>query len=254
MDRPQVSLVIPLYNEADSLPVLAAEIRAALDPLALPYEVLLVDDGSTDPSPRVLARLAGQDRRLRVLRLARNSGQSAALDAGFRHARGEVVVTLDADLQNDPADIPRLLAELEGCDLVSGVRVARQDSWKRRVASRVANRVRRWVTGDTITDVGCSLKACRTRWLRQVPMFTGMHRFLPALVEWQGAVVREVPVHHRPRRFGEAKYAIWNRLWRALADLAAVGWMRRRWIDRRLVEEVAVPEADAPIPATRPEP
>jgi glycosyltransferase involved in cell wall biosynthesis len=233
-----VSLVIPVFNEADSLPVLAAEIRAAMEALGAPYEVLFVDDGSTDPSPRVLAELAAGDRRLRVIRLRRNQGQSPALAAGFRRARGEVVVTLDADLQNDPADVPRLLAALDGVDLVSGVRAERHDSWVRRVSSRVANRVRDRVIHDGISDVGCSLKAYRAELLRGLPMFKGMHRFLPALVELAGARVRELPVSHRPRRFGAAKYGIGNRLWRGLADLAAVRWMQKRWIDPGLEEEV----------------
>lgn len=241
-----VSLVIPVYNEAESLPALAAEIGSALEGLARPYEVLFVDDGSTDGSGRVLARLAAADRRIRVVRLARNQGQSPALAAGFRRARGEVVVTLDADLQNDPADIPRLLAELEadGADLVSGVRTPRHDSWLRRVSSRIANRVRDRVIHDGVTDVGCSLKAYRAELLRGLPEFNGMHRFLPALVQMQGGRVREIPVSHRPRRYGEAKYGIGNRLWRGLADLAGVRWLQRRWIDRRLEEEVDIERSD----------
>jgi dolichol-phosphate mannosyltransferase len=142
--------------------------------------------------------------------------------------RGEITVTLDSDLQNDPADIPALLAALEGWDCVSGVRQSRQDAWQRRPSSRLANGVRSRVLGDGITDVGCSLKAYRSQLLRHVPMFQGMHRFLPALVLFQGGRVREIPVHHRPRRFGVAKYGIGNRLWRGLADLSAVAWMRRR--------------------------
>ena len=238
----QVSIVIPVFNEAESLPVLAGELRAAMESLARPYEVLFVDDGSTDGSAEVLAALASSDPRVRVVRLSRNQGQSAALAAGFRRVRGEVVVTLDADLQNDPADIPLLLAALEdGYDLVSGVRVERHDSWVRRVSSRIANRVRDAVLHDGITDVGCSLKAYRAEHLRNVPAFMGMHRFLPALVEMQGARVREIPVGHRPRRFGEAKYGIGNRLLRGLADLWAVRWLKKRWIDRRLEREVSPP-------------
>lgn len=240
MSQVDVSIVIPVYNEEESLPVLAREIADAMAATGRAYEVIFVDDGSSDASPRVLAELAARDGRLKVLHLARNQGQSSALAAGFRRAGGEVVVTLDADLQNDPADIPRLLAALEGCDLVSGVRVERHDSWTRRASSRIANRVRDRVIHDGITDVGCSLKAYRAELLRDLPLFKGMHRFLPALVQLQGAErVQEIPVSHRARRYGEAKYNIRNRLWRALADLAAVVWMRKRWIDRRLEEEVS---------------
>jgi hypothetical protein len=160
-----------------------------------------------------------------------------------------VVVTLDADLQNDPSDIPRLLAALPGVDVVSGVRVERRDTWLRRASSRIANRVRDAVIHDGITDVGCSLKAYRAEFLRDLPLFKGMHRFLPALVELQGGTAREIPVGHRPRRFGEAKYGIGNRLFRALADLWAVRWMQRRWIDRRLEEEATPPGAPPrPLP------
>ncbi len=231
-------MVVPLYNEAESLPQLAAEIRAALAGTVETWEAVFVDDGSTDASLEVLRRLAAEDARVKVLRLRRNSGQSAALAAGIGRASGGVVVTLDADLQNDPADIPRLLEALAGCDVVSGVRRERQDDWRRRAASRIANAVRSRVLGDRITDIGCSLKAYRAELLCEVPMFDGVHRFLPVLAESAGARVVEIEVAHRPRRFGEAKYNIGNRLWRALADLLAVRWMRKRWLDRNLIEEV----------------
>jgi glycosyltransferase involved in cell wall biosynthesis len=235
---PEVSLVIPVYNEEENLPVLAAEVHAALDPLRLDYEIVWVDDGSTDRSGEVLQRLLAEDPRARLVRQRPNSGQSAALAAGFRHARGAIVVTLDSDLQNDPADIPALLAALDGCDVVSGVRQNRRDSWVRLASSRIANAVRNWATDEAIADVGCSLKAYRAEFLRHLPMFTGMHRFLPTLVRWNGARVREIPVRHRPRLHGTAKYGIGNRLFRALADLMAVRWMRKRWIDPRRVEEI----------------
>jgi len=246
-----ISIVLPVYNEAESLPTLAREVAAAMegamesDSADRSYEVVYVDDGSRDGSLEVLRRLAAEDPRVRIVRLRSNQGQSAALAAGFRRVRGAVVVTLDSDLQNDPADIPRLLAALDGrdgggeCDLVSGVRARRRDTWVRRASSRIANRVRQRVLHDGITDVGCSLKAYRAELVRDLPfVFKGMHRFLPALVRLQGARVREIPVAHRPRRYGEAKYGIGNRLFRALADLAGVAWMRTRWIDRRLEEEL----------------
>ncbi len=233
---PQISLVIPVFNEEENLETLAAEIAAALE--GHEYEVVFVDDGSRDRSLEVLCVLRRADARLRVLRLGENRGQSAAFAAGFQAARGEIVVTLDADLQNDPADIPLLLAELEGCDLVSGVRARRHDTWTRRIASRIANRVRSAVVHDGVTDVGCSLKAYRTELVKRLKMFDGMHRFLPALVRLQGARIREVEVRHRPRRHGESKYTVGNRLFRTIRDLFAVRWMQSRWIDDRWAEEI----------------
>ena len=252
---PDLSLVIPLYNEAENLPVLAAEIRQTLEPTGWTWESLFVDDGSTDGSLEVLRRLAAEDRTMRILRHRRNAGQSAALAAGFAAARGAIVVTLDADLQNDPADIPALLARLgdsaatSDCDAVSGVRQRRQDSWVRRISSRVANSVRNWATDEQVSDVGCSLKAYRREVLAGLPMFTGMHRFLPTLVRWNGARLAEVPVNHRPRLHGTAKYGIGNRLFRALADLMAVRWMRTRWIPRGNLE-VAAEIAEIPAAAS----
>lgn len=238
--RPEISLVIPVYNEEENLPVLAAEIRAALEPVGRPYEVILVDDGSTDATPEVMRRLAREDPRVRVLRQRRNSGQSAALDVGFRNARGAIVVTLDADLQNDPADIPRLLERMEGCDVVSGVRARRQDDWVRRISSKIANRVRNRVTHESVTDVGCTLRAMRAEYVQRIPVFNGMHRFLPTLLRMEGARVTEVPVNHRPRLHGQPKYNIRNRAFRALVDLFGVRWMQTRWIDRHLAEEIDV--------------
>jgi len=237
---PEVSLVIPVYNEEESLPTLATEIARAMAGTLRPYEILFVDDGSTDGTPAALAALARTDRRVRVLRQRRNSGQSAALAAGFRHARGEVVVTLDADLQSDPADIPLLLAPLSEFDVVAGVRTRRRDNWLRRVSSRIANRVRNRLTHEAITDTGCSLKAFRASYLVHIPVFTGMHRFLPTLLRFQGARVTEVAVHHRPRLYGQPKYNIRNRIFRATADLLAVRWLESRFIDPRLTEEIDV--------------
>lgn len=221
----------------DNLRPLYAEIVAALSDRP-DFELILVDDGSRDDSPRVMAELAQADGRVRILRSRRNAGQSAALAAGFRAARAAVTVTLDADLQNDPADIPRLLAALDdACDVVCGVRQKRRDSAIRLLSSRIANGVRNRLTHESIADVGCTLRACRTQYLRQVPWFTGMHRFLPTLLRMAGARVREIPVRHRPRHAGKSKYGIGNRLWRGIKDLLAVRWMQQRWIDPTLVEE-----------------
>jgi glycosyltransferase involved in cell wall biosynthesis len=242
---PRVTLVVPAHDEEENLPPLVAEIREAM--AGIPYEVVLVDDGSTDGTLGAMLELAASDPAVRVVRQSPNRGQSAALRAGWRVARAPVVVTLDADLQNDPADIPRLLATLDaGWDVVNGVRQNRQDGFVRRASSRIANGVRNRLTGDSVTDVGCTLRACRTELLRNLPVFDGMHRFLPTLLRFGGARVTEIPVSHRPRRFGQTKYGIHNRLWRGLVDLWAVRWMKRRWISEEGVAEVRPPRADPP--------
>ena len=237
---PEISLVIPVYNEEENLPVLHAEVQQAMEGIGRPWEVIYVDDGSTDASPAILSGLAGQDSHVRILRQRRNHGQSAALDAGFRFARGGIVVTLDADLQNDPADIPRLLERIGDYDVVSGVRAKRQDTWMRKVSSRIANGIRNRVTHESVTDVGCTLRAARAEYLRRIPVFNGMHRFLPTLLRMEGARVTEVPVNHRPRLHGQPKYNIRNRIWRALMDLFGVRWLQTRWVDRRISEEIEV--------------
>lgn len=236
--EPELSIVIPVYNEAENLPILVSEIRKVLSWADLTYEVILVDDASIDASPGVMRQLANANEDLRVIRHDRNLGQSAALIAGFERARGAIVVTLDADLQNDPADIPRLLEELDDCDVVCGVRAKRQDSWLRKASSRIANGARNWMTAESITDVGCSLRAYRAESLRLLPVFDGMHRFLPTLLRLNGARIREIEVNHRPRRFGTSKYGVHNRLWRGIADLFGVRWLQKRWIDRSVAHEV----------------
>lgn len=237
--EPNFSVVVPVFDEADNLAILQREIVDALEPLARPFEVIYVDDGSQDRSPEVLSELARCDARVRILRSRRNAGQSAALVAGWQAARGPVVITLDADLQNDPADIPALLAALDdGHDVVCGVRQQRRDGMVRRLSSRLANGVRNRLTHESVSDVGCTLRVCRTANLRRVTQFNGMHRFLPTLLRLTGARICEVPVHHRPRRHGVSKYGIGNRLWRGLRDLFAVRWLMTRYIDPTLIEEI----------------
>jgi glycosyltransferase involved in cell wall biosynthesis len=223
---PEISVVVPVFNEEENLPLLAAELQGVLGSLDRPCEVIFVDDGSSDSSLEALRRLKEKDPAIRIVRLPRNAGQSAALSAGFRAARGGLVVTLDADLQNDPADIPKLLDHLEGYDVVCGVRTHRQDAWMRRASSRIAAGVRNWLTGDPVADAGCTLRVYRAEYLRRIPLFSGMHRFLPTLLKLEGA------------RHGQSKYNIRNRIWRSLADLFAVRWMQKRWIDRRAPEEI----------------
>ena len=227
---PELSVVIPVYDERENLEPLLAELRAALASVGRSWEIVLVDDGSTDGSGEWIEAEAARDPAVLGLRLARNSGQSAALAAGIARAGGRVVVTLDADLQNDPADLPRVLAALEGADVVSGIRARRHDSWLRRTSSRIANGVRRAWLGDPVTDIGCSFKAYRREALEGLPMFVGVHRFLPALCAFRGARIAEVPLSHRPRRAGLSKYGVANRMWRGLYDLVGVRWLKARLI------------------------
>jgi glycosyltransferase involved in cell wall biosynthesis len=226
----RISVVVPAFNEAPNLPALVQEVEDAVSSLGDPWELVVVDDGSTDDSPALLRDLQARHPSLRVVRFARNAGQSAAFLAGFEAARGEVVVTLDADLQNNPADIPELVRRLEGHEAVLGVRRRRRDAALRRVSSRIANAVRRGVTGDGLSDVGCSLKAFRREALRDLPRFNGVHRFFGTLLVWRGCRIVEVPVDHRPRRAGEAKYNVRNRAFRTLLDLLAMRWLRSRWV------------------------
>jgi glycosyltransferase involved in cell wall biosynthesis len=234
---PDLSVVIPVYNERDNLEPLMAELRAALAATGRSHEIVLVDDGSADGSGEWIAAEAQRDPGVRAVRLEKNSGQSTALAVGIGRARGDVVVTLDADLQNDPADLSRVLAALEHADVVSGIRARRQDTWVRKVSSRIANATRRAWLGDSITDIGCSFKAYRRETLEGLPFFVNAHRFLPALCEFRGARLAEVPLSHRARRAGVSKYGVGNRLWRGLYDLIGVRWLKARLLRYRIREE-----------------
>ncbi|HEX7124154.1 MAG TPA: glycosyltransferase family 2 protein [Thermodesulfobacteriota bacterium] len=228
----EVSVVVPVLDEADNVLPLVAEIRAAL--AGRRFEVVYVDDGSTDETPARLAEAAARWPELRVLRHDGRYGQSAAIRTGVRAARAPVVVTLDGDGQNDPADIPAMLAALGApsagrpVGLVTGQRTRRRDAWLRRVSSRVANGVRSRVLGDGVADTGCGLKAFARETFLDLPYFDHMHRFLPALVQREGYAVHVVPVGHRPRRAGRSKYGTLDRLFAGLVDLAGVFWLRRR--------------------------
>ena len=223
--RPAVSVVIPLFNEADNLDDLHRELTGALEGLGRPYEIILVDDGSTDGSLPRLRAIESRDRRVRVLALRRNFGQTAAFSAGFDHALGDVVVTSDGDLQNDPADIPRLVAKLEeGFDMVCGWRRPRQDPASKRVPSWFANRLISWATGVHLHDYGCSLKAMRSEVVRGLRLYGEMHRFIPAVASWMGVTVGEIPVNHRPRQRGNSKYGL-GRTVRVLLDLFTVKFL-----------------------------
>jgi glycosyltransferase involved in cell wall biosynthesis len=241
MPAPDLSVVFPVFNEEENLPILMGEIAKALDGTPWSYEVIAVDDGSRDRSLAVLDELRARHPQLRVLTFAKNSGQTAALDAGWRAARGRYVVSLDADLQNDPADIPAMVRKLEhdGVDMVIGVRVNRHDTWSRRMQSKIGNGVRNWLTHDQVTDTGCSLKLVKREAVAKVKLFTGMHRFLPTLVRMQGYKVVEMPVNHRARQFGVSKYGAMNRAFRGLADCLAVRWMGKRLLTYDVTEEGA---------------
>jgi len=234
----ELSLVVPAYNERDNLAPLLAEIAAALAG-SHSYEVIVVDDGSTDGTLEALKALRPQYPQLRMISFAQNAGQTAAFAAGFRAARAPIVITLDADLQNDPADIPRLVDALQrtGATAVAGYRATRRDTPWKRLQSRIANGVRNRLNGEVIRDTGCSLKAFRTDAVRALPLFSGMHRFLPTLIKMQGGTVTEIAVGHRPRKHGVTKYGMWNRVLRSLMDAFAVRWMQRRALRYRVREE-----------------
>ena len=220
-----LSLVIPVFNEEGNLRPLWSAIGQALDPLGLAYEVVLVDDGSTDGTLAVAQAIQAQDHRWVIVSLRRNFGQTAALSAGFDHVRGEVVVTLDGDLQNDPADIPTLLELAKEYDLVSGWRVDRQDPfWTREIPSRIANWVISAVTGVRLHDYGCTLKAYRREVVRNLRLYGEMHRFTPAVASWMGVSVTEVRVRHHARRIGRSKYGL-GRIFRVLLDLVTVKFL-----------------------------
>ena len=226
-----VSFVVPCHNEAENLPVLAREIHRAMAPLRLDYEIIVTDDASVDDSWTVLAAMTREDPRLRVQRFATNCGESAASWAGMQAARAPVIVTLDADLQNDPAEIPAFLAALEAADCVCGTRASSRDggdTWVRVASSRIANWVRVKVSGSDVSDAGCTYRAFRRECLRNLRFFDGIHRFLPTLVAMEGFRVVEIPVSNRERGAGRSHYGIRNRVFRASADLLAIRWMKSR--------------------------
>jgi glycosyltransferase involved in cell wall biosynthesis len=224
-ERPTLSIVIPIFNEEQNVPILAEEIRHALDPHGIRYEVIAVDDGSTDASWSRLEAVRAVDPRWILVALRRNFGQTAALSAGFDQARGEVIVPLDGDLQNDPADIPRLLAMSKDYDIVSGWRKNRQDPLlSRRLPSMFANWLISKVTGIRLHDYGCTLKAYRREIVEHLRLYGEMHRFIPAIASWMGITLVEVETHHRPRRFGRSKYGI-TRTVRVVLDLITVKFL-----------------------------
>lgn len=227
MDKIKYSLVIPMCNEEESIQPLYAKIKPVMERLALPFEVIFIDDGSRDLTLQNLIDLANRDSRIKVIKFRKNFGQTAAWSAGFREAQGDIVVAMDGDLQNDPEDIPRLIAKIdEGFDVVSGWRADRHDPFGKRIASRLANALRKWMTKETIHDSGCALKAYRREALEGLELYGEMHRFITALLMWKGFKVGEIKVKHHSRKFGKTKYS-GKRLLKGLLDLIVVKfWMQ----------------------------
>lgn len=236
--KPLVSVVVPFYNEEENVPLLAAKVAAVF--AALPdyeYECLFVNDGSTDGTRAELERLQKENPRIRPVHMARNSGQSAALVAGMRRAEGDFVLTIDGDLQNDPADFGRVLNLLKDYDCVCGYRANRHDSRWRKVQSRIANRVRNWFLHDGIRDTGCGTKGFRRACVDHVVPFNGMHRYFAVMMRRAGFSIAECPVTHHPRVHGVSKYGLGNRLWRGIYDLVGVRWLQKRYVPIRVEGE-----------------
>lgn len=248
--RPWASVVIPIKDERDNLVPLTEQLVKVLESRdesrSAPFELLFIDDGSTDGSSEVLDSLAAQYRTVRVFHFDRNYGQSAAFDAGFKQSTGELVMTIDGDLQNDPADIAMLLPLIRTFDLVCGWRKDRHDNLTRKISSRIANSVRSAVTGDRVHDTGCSLKLFRRSVVEKLQLFDGMHRFFPALALMHGFTVTEVPVRHYLRAHGTSKYGVGNRLFKSLYDLVAVRWMQHRCLRYHYRPALSTPPTSQP--------
>ena len=228
---PQISIVAPLWNESANVCPLAERVFLAFSNELRSLELLLVDDASTDDTWTQILEAQKTHPRIRALRLVQHRGQSAALWTGFQASRGQFIATLDGDLQNDPADLPKLIAALQNCDLACGVRARRQDNFRRRVSTRIARRARRLALGVDFQDTGCNLRAFKRSVVSMLFPFDGLHRFMPILAHDAGAVVRELPVTHHPRVAGRSKYGVWNRLGRGIFDLVVISWARKRQLN-----------------------
>lgn len=235
--RPEISVVVPVKDEEESVGPVHEAVAAALDETAPDFELLFVDDGSTDRSLARIKALREKDPRVVWLSFTRNNGQTAAWDAGFKAARGRLIATMDGDLQNDPSDYPKMIAMIgEDCDCVCGIRQKRMDSVVRRISSKIGNGFRNWITGESVTDVGCSLRVFKRECVEGLKLFEGLHRFFPTLLKMEGFRLKEIPVKHHPRERGQTKYGISNRAWKGLRDCLAVQWMRHRRIDYEIAE------------------
>jgi glycosyltransferase involved in cell wall biosynthesis len=234
-----ISVVVPVYNEEKNLPILILQLAEVLNRLRKAYEMVFVDDGSTDGSRKILKEMTLEYPQIRILGFKKNCGETAAGAAGIKESRGEIVITIDADLQNDPRDIPTMLEYLkEEYDMVTGWRQKRDDSWVKQITSKIANKIRNGLSGESIQDSGCTFRAYKRECLQDLKLYKGMHRFMPTLVKMEGFRVIEIPIAHHPRRFGESKYNTWNRMWRAFVDLLAVKWMKSRSIHYEIEERI----------------
>lgn len=239
---PLLSICVPVYDEQDNLPLLHQAIKEVCDPRGIDFELVLVDDGSKDKSWQVITQLAAADPRVRGLKFAYNCGETAASDAGLRAARGDFVMTMDADLQNDPKDIPAFIAAIQqpGVDCVCGTRVAvrgKGDNFIRVASSRIANGIRNAVLQDQITDAGCTYRCMKRHCIPSLRLFRGLHRFIPTLLKLHGYHVVEIPVSNNPRLHGVSKYGVWNRLFKSFHDMLAIRWMKSRLLNYRIEEE-----------------
>ena len=238
---PEISFVIPCFNEEGNLRELVKAIRAVVEPLKIPYEILITDDCSTDKSWDILKELGAEDTRIRSQRFAANCGESAAHWAGYKSAQGKYIVTLDADLQNDPKDLPKFLEALKNFDCVCGTRVAtrsKSDNFVKVMSSRIANGVRNKLSGENIADAGCCYRAFKRECIQDLKFFKGMHRFMPTLIKMEGFSVTEIPIASNPRFAGQSHYGVWNRLFASFYDLLAVRWMKKRMFKFKIAAKI----------------
>lgn len=247
--NPDISVVIPCYNELGNIEPLIAELRGVLDSIGKTYEIIYCDDCSNDGTREKLIELTKTMPFLRVVLHKRNLGESAGQLTGFSVVRGDVVITMDGDLQNDPADIPEMLKRLEHADAICGVRRRRADTVTKKFSSRTANKVRHWMLNDDIHDAGCTYRAIRSEVLQQLPHFRALHRFLPSILKWHGYRVEEMLVNDRKRTSGVSKYGIGNRLWVGIFDLIGMRWYRKRFLPVEKIETVVVPQVEVGIEA-----
>lgn len=247
----EISIIVPVFNEAENIPPMATEVTAVMAKVGRDWELVFVDDASTDDTPKRILEATHADAHVRGLRHQRNAGQSAAVWTGIQGTSSPILCTLDGDLQNDPADLPAMIAELTRVDFVSGMRLNRQDTWLRKVSSKIARSARKAALGVDFRDTGCAIRAFKRTALAGVFPFNGLHRFLPILVHGGGAKTLEVPVNHRPRVAGVSKYGVWNRLGRGLYDLIAISWYQKRRYRPVEVVELRAPSAPPVQPPDR---
>ncbi len=238
---PVISVVVPCYNEQDNLVPLVKTLSEVLTPLQVPFEIVITDDCSKDNSWEILKKLAAENPHVCVQRFEKNAGQSAALWSGIKAARGRYIATLDADMQNDPRDLPKFYAAMPTADCICGNRKAKRaegDNFIRQISSKIANGVRNWITHETVTDSGCCYRMFKRECAADLKFFKGMHRFLPTLFKIEGYTVAEIPVNHQTRLSGISKYGVWNRVFASSYDLFAVRWMQKRMFRFKVGEQV----------------